>query len=560
MSAAVKTYNIDRGLLFIDACRDSPRVARLLNLVGDQPLKPNPYPRRRPDALIRLQSTASGLKSYQAKQDPGTIFTQALLEGLSGPPPTYLPYDTRSIPWQLLFAALEAHVKRKVINLLADHSPLAVQSVEPYGNPYNGLMLVARKVASLAPPAPAEIHAPTVTIQEAVEESAARILGAARLFGAGKIDAVRADAARIGLLSPAGDLANPYIMHTVFQHESITGPWIRSLSYLDAHSGAPAAAESVRIVGAYSQEIDTRVAAWIDMAVAPKPGGALWIGAADRSGRQASSAVVIAQDRYYPTPARLDVVFERREGHWALLAMSARLCDPAKLGDPGAAFVWTPVWDAQRTEALADLASAGRMIEQRLNLRSVVDDKSESPVAAAFAVNYLLRSGDLDYLQDWPRNLANWFEWLPDGAILWAETLLRRREIQMGAAPDVSAVTAKDRARILQGFLVEPGAFEALRYFVKLAERGVPLLASSLVLALQQAAVWREVQKAGIFPPPDASRLAQALDNVERARRYAVSGGGFARFVSVDGTLTPQLVFGARERLAARMAGAVAGA
>ena len=80
-----------------------------------------------------------------------------------------------------------------------------------------------------------------------------------------------------------------------------------------------------------------------------------------------------------------------------------------------------------------------------------VSYKSESPVAAALAINYLIRSGDLDYLLDWPRNLANWFEWLPDGPILWAETLLRRQEIQKSAAaPDASADIRDDRARLYQ--------------------------------------------------------------------------------------------------------------
>jgi hypothetical protein len=77
-----------------------------------------------------------------------------------------------------------------------------------------------------------------------------------------------------------------------------------------------------------------------------------------------------------------------------------------------------------RIEAFADLASAGRTVEQLLSLQAVVDEKSESPVAAAFAVNYLLRSGALEYLRDWPRNLANWFAWLPDDPVLWAETLI----------------------------------------------------------------------------------------------------------------------------------------
>jgi hypothetical protein len=552
MSTAIKTYNINRGLLFVDACRDSPQVARLLNLVGDQPLKPNPSPGRRPDALIRLQSTASGLKSYQAKQDPGTIFTQALLDGLDGPPPSYLPYDTKSTPWQLLFSALEGHVKRKVVDLLAGHTPLALQSVEPYGNPYNGLMLVARKVAPVASVPAVETRDAALVIRQAIEESAARILGPAFSMTARHIDLVR------GLFeSPLGDLENPNIMHPIFGHESITEPWIDSLSFVDAQTGEPADTEIVRIIGAYSEEIDTRVAAWIDMAVTPNAGGALWIGAGgDKNAGTALSAVVIPQDRYHPIPARLDVMFDRRDGPWVLSSMSARLCDPAKLAHLKVFELWAPLWEAQRTEALADLASAGRTVEQRLDLRSVVDDKSESPVAAALAINYLLRSGDVGYLLDWPRNLANWFEWLPDGPVLWAETLLRLHEIQTGAAaPDVSGCARDDRERALQGFLVNRGPFEALEYFLKLAERGAPLLASSLAIALRQAVFWRQVHDAGVLPHLEHDRLAQALEKIQRAGRYAVSGGGFARFVSPDGMMSPQLVFGPRRRrTAARVA------
>jgi hypothetical protein len=544
MSTAIKTYDIDRGLFFVDACRDSPQVAKLLNLAGDKPLKANSSPQRRPDALIRLQSTASGLKSYQAKQDPGTIFTQALLDGLNGPPPSYVPYDTKSIPWQLLFAALEGHVKRKVIELLAGHSPLALQSVEQYGNPYNGLMLVARKDVPVAPAPPVDTRDAAVVLGEAVDKSAARILAAAHAFSTRDIDTARFFSA-----SPYGDLSNRTLMHAILGHESITDPWIASLAFVDAQTRERAAADAVRIIGAYSQEIDTRVAAWIDMAVAPNPGGAIWIGTTgDKKAGTASSAVIIAQDRYHPIPARLDVMLDRRNGPWVLLAMSARLCDPAKLQDAIATALWTPLWEAQRTEALANLALAGRTVEQRVDLQWVVDEKSESAVAAAFAVNYLLRSGDLEYLRDWPRNLANRFEWLPDGPVLWAETLLRRHEIQTGAAPYASVDVADTRVRALQALLADPAVREALEYFVKLAERGAPLLAGSLAIALRQAVFWRQVRDASLRLPLDHSRLVQALENVDRAGSYAVSGSGFARFVSPDATISPELVLGPRRR------------
>jgi hypothetical protein len=110
--------------------------------------------------------------------------------------------------------------------------------------------------------------------------------------------------------------------------------------------------------------------AWIDMAVAPNPGGAVWISArGDKNTGAVSSAVVIAQDRCHPIPARMDVVFDRRDGPWFFSSISARLCDPTKLGHPKVSELWTPLWEAQRTEALADLASAGMTVEQRVDLR-----------------------------------------------------------------------------------------------------------------------------------------------------------------------------------------------
>jgi hypothetical protein len=46
-----------------------------------------------------------------------------------------------------VFKNLESHVKQRVRELLARHSALKIQPVEPYGNPYNADMLVAEKPA-----------------------------------------------------------------------------------------------------------------------------------------------------------------------------------------------------------------------------------------------------------------------------------------------------------------------------------------------------------------------------------------------------------------------------
>lgn len=530
MTSAIKTYNIDRGLFFVDACRDAPLAARLINLVGDQSLKPSGQPRRRPDALIRLQSTASGLKSYQVKDETGTLFTQAVLDGLQGPPPQYLPYDTTDLPWTLKFAALEGHVKRMVSELLADHSPLAVQSVEPYGNPYNGEMIVALKPGP--PPdagagSPGSRAVPIPSLRQEIDRSAAKVLRNALSLDTMKIDGLR-EAGNFAASVPTADLSNFRIMHEVLGHESVTDRWIKSLQFLNARTGERADPNVARIFSAHSQEIDDRIAAWVDIAVEPGEGEALWISAGG-SPDMVGCAIGIPRDLQHPIPVRLDLQFDRAGDEWQLRQMGARLADP----DAGGHYFplgWKILFEAQRTEAFADLGSAAQSIEHEFQaLQQVLAEKRQAPVAAAYATNLLLRANAIAYLEDWPRNLSDWFPWLADGPVLWAETLLRRRRYDVIDLGD--AFTR-----------------EALTYYLKLADRGVPLLSNSLALAIHHAEIWRPFVESNELSPWEQSDLRASLEFVDRAARYAISGLGFTRFVSTEGAINPDNVLGVRRK------------
>jgi len=135
-----------------------------------------------------------------------------------------------------------------------------------------------------------------------------------------------------------------------------------------------------------------------------------------------------------PVPVRLDLKFlkNQKNGDWALNAMTARLAPPTAL-DPnlfvaGVEEIWGPLWEVQRVEVLTDLSRAGHAAETLGVLEVALREKAQSPVAAAIGAALLLRASNLDRLHDWPKNLANRFPWLPDGPILWAETLIRRDE------------------------------------------------------------------------------------------------------------------------------------
>lgn len=534
MTLAVKTYNIDRGLFFVDACRDAPLAARMMNLIGDQSLNPNRFPTRRPDALLRLHSTASGRKSYQIKDGEGTLFTEAVLNGLEGRSSNHQPYDTSSIPWPLRFAALEGHVKRLVTTLLAEYSPLAIQSVEPFGNPYNGEMVVAQMAAK--PPAAAadgdraevsadDAPAKAKSVPERVDLCASKVFKNVKSIRMGTIDALRDE-----FTAPhQNDLNNPAIMDGVLQHD-ILRYWINGIDLRDARTGRYAPPDALHIYNAHIRQIGDQVSAWIDLAIKPGMGDALWIGA-HLLANSSSHAVVIPRDNLGYIPVRLDLLFIFSKGHWRLSRMSARLADPAPLagtrifGD-GLSDVWTTLFNAQRTEAFADLSSAVRVLKDREGNEVIPFREKTSAVAAAFAANLLLRAGELNSLREWPKFIADHFPLLPDGPILWAETILQRREAE-GAT------------------IVDRGPPDALRYFLLTANRGAPLLSNTLQFAVKQASLWRPWLTMKKLKAEDHRDLARALRHIDRAAHYANSGQGFVRFASNMSVITPRDVLGA---------------
>ena len=60
--------------------------------------------------------------------------------------------------------------------------------------------------------------------------------------------------------------------------------------------------------------------------------------------------------------------------------------------------------------------------------------KVADPIGAALGGYALLRLNALDRLHHWPDNLAQWFEWLPDGAVIAAVTAARRGDEERALA------------------------------------------------------------------------------------------------------------------------------
>lgn len=116
---------------------------------------------------------------------------------------------------------------------------------------------------------------------------------------------------------------------------------------------------------------------------------------------------------------------------------------------------------SKEIEMLLRMLSAGEMgkaksLFKHINFaENLLYNKIENPSYASLGGYFLLRTNSVDNLHHWPKNLADWFEWLPDGCIIHATQLMR------GQHPDLG---------------------EVRKYLLKAYQRGVPQFTDGLKL------------------------------------------------------------------------------
>lgn len=89
--------------------------------------------------------------------------------------------------------------------------------------------------------------------------------------------------------------------------------------------------------------------------------------------------------------------------------------------------------DHFKAETLLTLLTNGAIGEAKTltnaeEAEELLYQKMLNPVTAAIGGYFLLKTGELERLHDWANNLANWFPWLSDGAIIHATQLLNKKE------------------------------------------------------------------------------------------------------------------------------------
>ncbi|MBI1408098.1 MAG: hypothetical protein GC145_18450 [Caulobacter sp.] len=552
---ALRGFGISRAFLFLDACRNDSSTVRALGIEGQRVLKALAEPRPPPTAVPCLKATGSRQFAYQVAGDPATFFGQGLLESLEGAPPDFAPYDCSADPWRLPFGALESRVRQRIRELIAAQNASVTQPVDPYGFPYSADVVVALRSPPPAPgpaPAPSDDAAADLSDEDvAIEDEAKSSPPARRRPGRSRGDIFlsrvtpepvdRLDVDDPSGLMPAGleleldrkavdvfggftpqtdldprGLGDFGSMHAAFGHEAVTDPWVRSLSLVDVATGADLDPGMLLLEGASRHENGGAITSWIDLRVPRGDGQALWLQAGEGDSRR---AVVLTQDPMGDIPVRLEAVhmFDPDNG-WKMDSLTARVARLPQV-DPA----WDVLWDAQKAEQVGSLAIAHDLVLNSRMMEMILYRKMEAPMAAAMAAVYLLRSGDLAALHDWPRNLAQWFEWLPDGAYLWVETLKARSEQASG----------DERAAMIE---------QAMDYFRIGLGRGTPRLDRVLTMALRQAA-WLAEETAS-----ESASLAGGVAMLREASLHAAANGVYVAFAGEG--ISSALVGGPRQVLA----------
>ncbi len=182
---------------------------------------------------------------------------------------------------------------------------------------------------------------------------------------------------------------------------------------------------------------------------------------------------------------------------------------------PGPLGVAATLWQRYRT---ADLGEAVATVELRM-LELTVQEKLDSPLAATVAALVLLRANRLDLLHDWSHNLATWFPERPDGAVLWAEQVMRQCPRGLDAA-----------------------LADAAEYLARLLRRGLPYTSEGLAYAAQLSTTL--LRHRAQVPASWRAALEQLDDHLQTALTYFRPGGLFTAYAGFAPQTEPSAFLG----------------
>ncbi len=483
------SLELEDRLYFVDACRNDLRELRAKKPEGRTILSEDEaaasYGGARMNAI--LYATATALQAWQPT-DPASglsLYGQALLDGLAGRPDIELVKlnGTRAVA----LYKLQGYARSRVVELLAEHQSDKVQPIL-----LGGEAIQDEIVTELLPP-PAIAGPPPIARRRPPPRTAA--VRAADLRRMLDEPLARHD---VELTDQRALWHSDYqVGHNIFGSERITELWQRTLRLYALSSRTPLDLDVIEL-----RRVDhdaARQAYRLELAIAHDDPVGFWLQAGRGDGGEDRHGVVLPADHAGELVYRLaaDVLRIDSSTEWdrRLLRLDAWLA-PSSVGLAGqAAELW-------RTYASADVGAAVGEFEAGA-LRGMVRQKLLSPLTATIAALVLLRANRLDLVADWLRNLADWFPDLPDGAVLWAEQVLRQEP---------------DRAQAVRLATVS---------LVRLNERGLPFTAEGFSYA---ASLVERLRRTELMPDELRERFEMLAERIDQALVWFRPNGLFAAY------------------------------
>jgi hypothetical protein len=512
-------------IALLDACRNeySPLATKGAN--AHQLFPVNVSTSTGPRAAATLYATSPNAMAYQFEGLPYTFFGQAVLDALGG--------AAVSRNSSLEFSEFFDYVKQRVNTLLIQQvsQPPIEQSVRRSFEGDNDLIVTEFKpqVSPDSPILPRSIKAGEVPVgssesgdngfivemtfgapmstQDKTLCSQARIYDALRL----RFD----DALAVHDCIPFATLTDGSNgeARRRFGHEYASSAWVDGRAAIYSVEDGQLCPEGATILRVKRNE-DSSIMQ-VDLALEPRRGGVLLVFQDSTFVERERLALQLPTDSMEKVPIQLTLTIGNvgAETLPKLQSIQGRLgpCD------------WNQNYNYLATLFRdADLGSLRKAAERAdtVRLKEAAQQKMRAETAGTAGMILLAEAGTISKVGDWPRNLMEWFPLIPDGAVLWAQSLrdaLAREEVKP--------------------YGVDNPLEEMVAAMEVVCMRGMPFFAQSLELA---GSIVRYLRRADLTSV-QRIRLDAVAKWIDRAMAVTVTAG---HFLLVPGLPRPEGISG----------------
>lgn len=140
--------------------------------------------------------------------------------------------------------------------------------------------------------------------------------------------------------------------------------------------------------------------------------------------------------------------------------------------------------------------------------KEMLRGKTDSPVAAAIGAYILLAGGGLERLSAWVRNLYEWIDWLPDGAVIYGELLARRGDHK-----------------------------NAISMFLEIEERGLPLLTGGVRIIMRRLTGYASLMRHDKISGERANDVARLLSKLSELTGHLKDDQSLLTFEDIPAAL-----------------------